>query len=57
MHQLTYETVAVVMVIGILAFMCVSHVTLSRTVRKVSRRDTSHKLTTARNFRELLGTD
>ena len=50
-------TVAVVMVIGILPFVCVSHVTLSRTVRKVSRRDTSHKLTTARNFRELVGTD
>ena len=29
--------VAVVMVIGILAFVCVSHVTLSRTVRKMSR--------------------
>ena len=48
--------VTVVMVIGILAFVCVSHVTLNRTVRKMSRRDTSHKLTTARNFRELLGT-
>ena len=49
--------VTVVMVIGILAFVCVSHVTLNRTVRKASRRDTSHKLTTARNFRELLGMD
>ena len=49
--------VTVVMVIDILAFMCVSHVTLNRTVRKMSRRDTSHKLTTARNFRELLGMD
>ena len=35
----------------------VSYVTLSRTVRKTSRRDTSHKLTTAHNFRELLGMD
>ena len=30
---------------------------ISRTVRKVSKKDTSHKLTTACNFRELLGMD
>ena len=39
--------------IEVLAFVCVSHVTSSRTVRKTSKRDTSHKLTSARNFREL----
>ena len=39
-------TVIVVMVIGFLVVMCVSHVMLNRTVRNVSRRDTSHKFTT-----------